>query len=74
MHKAVVWQLNSLDGFENSTINTIFFKCWKKTWMPKQKKRSPTEKKTEDLKLSGLGFLFTLLLGLFLIKRQMLFF
>jgi len=38
--------------------------------MPKQKKRGLIERKTKDLKLSGLDSHFTLLLGPFLIKMS----
>lgn len=75
LKRAAVWHSNPLGGFENSTINTYsIFKMLEKMWMPKQKKRSLIERKIEDLKLSGLDLHFTLLLGLFLIKCQMLFF
>lgn len=75
LKRAAVWHPNPLGGFENSSINTYnIFQMLAKMWMPKQKKRGLVERKAEDLKLSGLGLNFALLLGLFLIKCQMLFF
>lgn len=74
LKRAAVWHPNPLGGFENSTINTYnILKTLEKMWMPKQKKRVLIERKTEDLKLSGLDLQFPLPLGLFLIKCQMLF-
>jgi len=72
LKRAALWHPNPLGGFENSTINTYnIFKMLEKMWMPKQKKRGLIERKTKDLKLSGLDSHFTLLLGPFLIKCQM---
>ena len=75
LKRAAVWHPNPLGGFENSTINTYnILKTLEKMWMPKQKKRGLIERRTEDLKLSGLDLYFTLLLGLFFTKCQILFF
>lgn len=69
LKRAAVWHPNSLGGFENSIINTDnILKTLEKMWMSKKKERGLIERKTEDLKLSGLDLHFTLLLGLFLIK------
>lgn len=75
LKRAAVWHPNPLGGFENCSINTYnIFQMLAKMWMPKQKKRGLVERKAEDLRLSGLDLNFALLLGLFLIKCQMLFF